>query len=147
MKREFKKGDRVLGRENDLREWEEYTFVRYTFVSLNEPEDYPFEVIDEHGVTWDVSQCRHINEFRNGDKVQVSNDGKDWEDAVYVGLIESANEDYIHAVTSGTSNLIQFKFCRWHPSMPWADKEPLTLEQRVEALERKINETFNTKER
>ena len=137
MKREFKAGDRVLVRNHDLADWE-YGIL----LQQHNNRSHPFSVcLEKNGRTFNWSQCRHIDGFRTGDKVQVSRDGIEWQDAEYVGYIESSDNDYVHAVTNELYNLVQFKFCRWHPSMPWAEKEELlTLEQRVEALERKLNE-------
>lgn len=133
MKREFKKGDRVLVRNNDLEEWQVKEFKR---VNLAHPL-YPF--VDTDDGAW--SQCRHIDDFRTGDKVQVRDENKDeWKDAVYGCYM--VGDDYVHcAMVEVRGQHETFIQCRWHPSMPWADKEePLTLEQRVEALERKLND-------
>ena len=134
MKREFKKGDRVLVRDGDLREWIPAVFKeiysKYYFITTNDNGDI--------GVFY---QCRHIDDFRTGDKVQVRNSmTEEWEDATYAVYIP--RDSFEHWIfTEDMDDLLSYKLCRWHPSMPWAEKEqPLTLEQRVEALERKLNE-------
>lgn len=133
MKLEFKQGDRVLVRNNDLKEWRARTFKCIDNTHLL----YPFK--DANDYLW--GQCRHINDFRTGDKVQVRNSmAEEWEDAVYGCYVP--HDSFEHWVYSeDEDDLTCHKLCRWHPSMPWAEKEePLTLEQRVEALERKLNE-------
>ena len=136
MKREFKKGDRVLVRGHDLDEWKE---GRFSFTGECSYSGV-FRVKMPDGLDgW--SQCRHIDEFRTGDKVQVrSSMADEWEDAVYGCYVP--HDSFEHWVYSeDEDDLTCHKLCRWHPSMPWAEKEePLTLEQRVEALERKMNE-------
>lgn len=131
MKREFKKGDRVLVRNNDLEEWRAVIYNK-----IDKSYTRPF--LDMNGHVW--SQCRHINDFRTGDKVQVRDSmNEEWKDAVY-GCLNSYN-DFKHYAFIRNTRGFHWKHCRWHPSMPWAEKEePLTLEQRVEALERKLNE-------
>ena len=131
MKREFKQGDRVLVRNHDLKEWRESTFKSID----NAHPCYPFK--DDNDFVW--SQCRHIDDFRTGDKVQVrSSMSEEWEDAVYGCYVP--HDSFEHWVYSeNEDDLTCHKLCRWHPSMPWADKEPLTLERRVEALECKLN--------
>lgn len=146
--KEFKTGDRVLVRNNDLAEWEVGVFI-----NLKNGGSHPFSVrLEKNDRTFSWSQCRHIDEFRAGDKVQVSDDGIEWQDAVYVGCIYSADNDYVHAVTNELYNLIQYKLCRWHPSMPWAEKEEIIdephwvktifrrLDARLDAIELKLNE-------
>ena len=136
MKQEFKKGDRVLVRDGDLREW-----VPAVFQEIDSK--YHFIVIKDDGHQGVFYQCRHIDDFRNGDKVQVRDsvtDKRQWQDAIYAVYVP--NEMFGHYVFyKDMDGLISYKLCRWHPSMPWAEKEePLTLEQRVEALERKLKE-------
>ena len=141
MKREFKAGDRVLVRDTDLQDWQVKTF---RCIHSGGTPSYPF--IDTGACSW--TQCRHIDDFRTGDKVQVRNSmAEEWEDAVYGCYVP--HDSFEHWVYSeNEDDLTCHKLCRWHPSMPWAEKEePLTLEQRVEALERKLNKTFNTKEK
>ena len=137
MKREFKQGDRVLVRRHDLQEWKE---GRFSYTDENTDYLLPFFVEMPEGLTgW--TQCRHIDDFRTGDKVQVrSSMTEEWEDAVYGCYVP--HDSFEHWVYSeDEDDLGCHKLCRWHPSMPWAEKEePLTLEQRVEALERKMNE-------
>jgi hypothetical protein len=72
--------------------------------------------------------------------VQVrDSETEEWKDATYAVYMQE-RPSLKHCVFEDTA-LMGFKFCRWHPSMPWAEKEqPLTLEQRVEALERKLND-------
>lgn len=137
MKREFQKGDRVLVRDNDLGNW-----VAKTFKEIRYNRPHPF--IDSNEDEW--NQCRHIDDFRTGDKVQVrSSMADEWEDAVYGCYVP--HDSFEHWVYSeDEDDLTCHKLCRWHPSMPWAEKEPLTLEQRVEALENKVNK-LNTKEK
>ena len=137
MKREFKKGDRVLVRRHDLEEWKEGCF---SFLSEGSYSSV-FRVEMPAGLGG-FSQCRHIDDFRTGDKVQVrSEEDEEWVDATYLGHLETEEKArHRHVVTTSLYYSVHYKLCRWHPSMPWADKEPLTLEQRVEALERKLNE-------
>ena len=129
MKREFKKGDRVLVRNNDLEEWQLREFKR---VNLTRPL-YPFVVTDDKA--W--SQCRHIDEFLTGDKVQAQYDyGDEWHDAVYACALPQSNHWPHQVYNKAQTDTFAAKFVRWHPSMPWAEKEePLTLEQRIAALE------------
>ena len=140
MKRKFKKGDRVLVRGHDLDEWKE---GRFSFTGECSYSGV-FRVKMPDGLDgW--SQCRHIDEFRTGDKVQVRDSmNEEWKDAVY-GCLNSYN-DFKHYAFIRNNRGFHWKHCRWHPSMPWAKKEPLTLEQRVEALENKVNK-LNTKEK
>ena len=137
MKQEFKKGDRVLVRNSDLQEWMPAIFEEveaYHFV-------YHFNVIHNNGHQALYSQCRHIDDFRADDKVQVRDCvTKEWQDATYAVHLPHAPYQH-YAFSKDMGCLITYKLCRWHPSMRWAEKEePLTLEQRVEALERKLNE-------
>lgn len=130
MKREFKQGDRVLGRDNDLQEWMEFAFVE-----LDESWEAPFTVKDEDGRICNLRQCRHIDDFRTGDKVQVRSSVSDeWEDAVYACYVP--HDSFEHWVYSeDEDDLTCHKLCRWHPSMPWADKEePLTMEEKVDKM-------------
>ena len=144
MKREFKKGDRVLVRNNDLEKWEAGIFI-------NKYNDkfHPFSVCSEEGHTTFVwTQCRHIDDFRTGDKVQVrSSMAYEWEDAVYGCYVP--HDSFEHWVYSeNEDDLTCHKLCRWHLSMPWADKEEIideshwvkTIFQRLAAIERKLNE-------
>ena len=134
MKREFKKGDRVLVRNNDLQEWQLRTLDR-----AGGDRWYPF--VDTDDTAW--SQCRHIDDFRTGDKVQIKSEGEseEWQDAVYACALPRGNHWPHEVYNNAQTDTFVKKFVRWHPSMPWAEKEePLTLEQRVEALERKMNE-------
>lgn len=139
MKKEFKKGDRVLVRKNDLRRWQEATLLE---VYDGEFWSGPFRVRLPDKTHNTFAQCRHIDDFHTGDKVQVrSSVTEEWEDATYAVYVP--NDSFEHWVFSEDMDDLfgGYKFCRWHPSMPWAEKEqPLTLEQRVEALERKLNE-------
>lgn len=141
MKQEFKKGDRVLGRENDLREWKEYTFVRYIFFDLNEPEDYPFQVIDEHGVTWDVSQCRHIHEFRDGDKktpIQQLIEKWEQEKGSYIPnspIFQEFINDAKEMLEKEKEVIIEAAAAHCYP----------TYEIALDSAEKYYNETFNTK--
>ena len=133
MKREFKKGDRVLVRKTDLQKWVPAKFCW--------EDGEQFLATEDNGRIGAYSQCRHIDEFRTGDKVQVRNSvTNEWEDATYV--VYMPHDSYEHLVfDEHMDDVNTYKLCRWHPSMPWADKEgPLTLEQRVEALERKLND-------
>ena len=131
MKQEFKKGDRVLVRDSDLQEWRPAVFEEV--IGL-------FFFVTNEDVERDVYyQCRHIDDFRTYDKVQVRDSETDeWQDAICAVHVPHA--PYQHWVFSeDVDGFTGYKLCRWHPSMPWADKEePLTLEQRVEALERKL---------
>ena len=132
MKREFKKGDRVLVRDGDLREWIPAVFEEFYL--------YYFIVITNSGHRVAYSQCRHIDDFRAYDEVEVRNSvTEEWEPAIYA--VHVPNNSFKHWVfTEDMDDLISCKLCRWHFSMPWAEKEkPLTLEQRVKALERKLN--------
>jgi hypothetical protein len=132
MKREFKKGDRVLVRDSDSQEWVSGVF--------EEAIEHLFKVINDNGYPWAYYQCRHIDDFRTFDEVEVRNSVTDeWQDAIYA--VYTPRGEFEHWIfTEDMDDLIGHKLCRWHPSMPWADKEePLTLEQRVEALERKLN--------
>ena len=135
MKREFKKGDRVLVRKTDLHEWTPAVFDELDNMS------YWFAAVLNDGYRGAFYQCRHIDDFRTHDKVQVRNSmTEEWEDATYAVYIP--RDSFEHWIfTEDMDDLLSYKLCRWHPSMPWAEKEqPLTLEQRVEALERKLNE-------
>ena len=135
MKREFKKGDRVLVRKSDLNKWVQAEFDETDKISRH------FVAKEDDGFRGVYTQCRHIDDFRTGDKVQVrSSMAHEWEDAVYGCYVP--HDSFEHWVYSeDEDDLTCHKLCRWHPSMPWAEKEePLTLEQRVEALERKLNE-------
>jgi len=133
MKREFKKGDRVLVRNTDLHEWTPAVFEEINGL-------YFMATIDGYRTVY--GQCRHIDDFRTGDKVQVRDSvTHEWEDAIYA--VYMPRDSFKHRVFADEDmdNLISYNLCRWHPSMPWAEKEePLTLEQRVEALERKLND-------
>ena len=133
MKREFEKGDRVLVRDGDLREW-----VPAVFQEIDSK--YYFIVIKDNGDQGVFYQCRHIDDFRTGDKVQVRNSvTEEWQDATYAVYVP--NRPPLKHWVFDNDILTSFALCRWHPSTPWADKEePLTLEQRVEALERKLNQ-------
>ena len=138
MKREFKKGDRVLVRDGDLREW-----VPAVFQEIDSK--YYFIVIKDNGHQGVFYQCRHIDDFSTGDKVQVRDKKTEyWIDGRYLGYIEAeeSHQDtpFRHVVTTELYHVSQYRYCRWHPSVPWAEKEELTLEQRVEALERKLKE-------
>ena len=133
MKQEFQKGDRVLVRDGDLREWIPAVFEEFYL--------YYFIVITNGGVRGAYSQCRHIDDFRTFDEVEVRNSvTEEWEDGIYAVYVP--NDSFEHWVfTEDMDDVCTYKLCRWHPSVPWADKEePLTLEQRVEALERKLND-------
>ena len=151
MKQEFKKGDRVLVRNNDLADWECGILLK----QLND-RSHPFSVcLEESGRTFMWSQCRHIDDFRTGDKVQVRNsENYEWRDATYAVYVPNAPfQHWVFPEDMDSFSLNSYALCRWHPSMPWADKEetqtlkePLTLEQRVEALERKLNEKHNDKQ-
>ena len=125
MKREFKKGDRVLVRNNDLQEWQLRTLDR-----AGGDRWYPF--VDTDDTAW--SQCRHIDDFRTGDKVQVRDRVTDkWQDATYAVYLHN-HPSLKHCVFHNNS-LTSFKSCRWHPSMPWAEnEEPLTLEEKVDKM-------------
>ena len=136
MTREFKKGDRVLVRDGDLREW-----IPAVFKEIDSK--YYFITTKDNGHIGVFYQCRHIDDFRTGDKVQVRNSmTEEWEDATYAVYIP--RDSFEHWIfTEDMDDLLSYKLCRWHPSMPWAEEEqrpPLTLEQRVEALERKLND-------
>ena len=137
MKQEFKKGDRVLVRDTDLREWIPAVFEEVY-------SGYYFKVAKNDGIQCVYSQCRHIDDFRTGDKVQVRDCvTKEWEDGIYA--VHVPKSTYPHYVFDKDMDSLTgyngYTYCRWHPSMRWADKEePLTLEQRVEALERKLND-------
>jgi hypothetical protein len=139
MKQEFKKGDRVLVRNSDLQEWMPAIFEEveaYHFV-------YHFNVIHNNGHQALYSQCRHIDDFRNGDEVQVRNsENYEWRNAIYAVYVPNAPfQHWVFPEDMDSFSLDSYALCRWHPSMPWAEKEePLTLEQRVEALERKLND-------
>ena len=132
MKRKFKKGDRVLVRKSDLSKWFPAVFDGVG--------DNWFAVYLNNGCRAIYYQCRHIDDFRTGDKVQVRNSvTEEWQDAIYAVYVP--NDSFEHWVFSEDMDDLfgGYKLCRWHPSMPWAEKEqPLTLEQRVEALERKL---------
>ena len=133
MKREFQKGDRVLARDSDSQEWVSGVF--------EEAIEHLFKVINDNGYPWAYYQCRHIDEFRTDDKVQIrDSENQEWQDATYAVYVPSA--PYKHWVFSKVMDkFIGYKLCKWHPSMPWVEKkEPPTLEQRVEALERKLND-------
>lgn len=130
MKREFKKGDRVLVRSTDLQEW-----IPAVFEEING--HYFMATIDGYRTVY--GQCRHIDDFHTGDKVQVRNSvTEEWKDAIYAVYVP--HDSFEHLVFDEDMYDV-YKLCRWHPSMPWAEKEEqLTLEQRVEALERKLND-------
>jgi hypothetical protein len=135
MKREFKKGDRVLVRDSDSQEWVSGVF--------EEAIEHLFKVINDNGYPWAYYQCRHIDDFRNGDEVQVRNsENYEWRNAIYAVYVPNAPfQHWVFPEDMDSFSLDSYALCRWHPSMPWAEKEePLTLEQRVEALERKLNE-------
>ena len=135
MKQEFKKGDRVLVRKTDLHEWTPAVFDELDNLS------YWFTAVLNDGYRGVFYQCRHIDDFRTGDKVQVRDSETDeWQDAICAVYVPHA--PYQHWVFSeDVDGFTGYKLCRWHPSMPWAKKEkPLTLEQRVEALERKLTD-------
>lgn len=137
MKREFKKGDRVLVRGHDLDEWKE---GRFSFTGECSYSGV-FRVKMPYGLDgW--SQCRHIDEFRTGDKVQVRNSmAEEWEDAVYGCYVP--HDSFEHWVYSeDEDDLTCHKLCRWHPSMPWVKEESLTLEEKVD----KMWEQFKTNE-
>ena len=125
MKREFKQGDRVLVRNNDLQEWQLRTLDR-----AGGDRWYPF--VDTDDTAW--SQCRHIDDFRTGDKVQGSDDGINWEDATY--LVEDPNADTATHIVENTTPICTaaYAYVRWHPSMPWAKEESLTLEEKVDKM-------------
>jgi hypothetical protein len=134
MKQEFQKGDRVLVRDGDLREWIPAVFEEVY-------SEYYFKVAKNDGIQCVYSQCRHIHDFRTGDKVQVrDSETHEWQPTTYAVHVPRA--EFQHWVFAGDmGRLYGYKFCRWHPSTFWADKkQPLTLEQRVEALERKLND-------
>ena len=134
MKREFKKGDRVLVRNNDLQWWREATFQEV--LSRNVVAPFLATMGEDLG-EW--TQCRHIDNFCTGDLVQVrDSDTEEWRDSVYV--CSNNNPERPHLAYIEFLGALSYVQCRWHPSMPWAEKEELTLEQRVEALERKLNE-------
>jgi hypothetical protein len=135
MKREFKKGDPVLVRDSDAQEWVSGVF-KEAFRGL-------FHVINNEWHSGHYHQCRHIDDFRAYDKVQVRDSvTEEWIPATYA--VHVPHGRFTHWVYAGDmSSLNGYTLCRWHPSMPWAEKEeqqPLTLEQRVEALERKLTE-------
>ena len=136
MKQEFRKGDRVLVRNSDLQEWMPAVF--------EEVDVYHFNVINNNGHRGVFSQCRHIDDFRTGDKVQVRDGARlKWEDGIYA--VHVPKSTYPHYVFDKDMDSLTgyngYTYCRWHPSTFLADKkEPLTLEQRVEALERKLND-------
>lgn len=129
MKREFKEGDRVLVRNSDLQEWEVKEFKRID-------DAYPLSpFVTADGSRHHVrSQCRHIDDFRTGDKVQVrSSMNEEWEDAVYGCYVP--HDSFEHWVYSeDEDDLTCHKLCRWHPSMPWAKEESLTLEEKVDKM-------------
>ena len=142
MKRELIKGDRVLVRKSDLNEWvhaefEETDEIRNCFVAVKD---------DGHQGAY--SQCRHIDDFRTGDKVQVRcNDEEEWEDAVYVGRIDADGHVWRHVVTTELYQSVQMKFVRWHPSIPWSEKEEIdephwvrAIFRHLDAIEAKLNE-------
>jgi hypothetical protein len=136
MKQEFKKGDRVLVRRTDLQPWVPAKFF--------EEDGEHFLATRDDGRGGPYYQCRHIDDFRTGDKVQVRDCvTKEWEDGIYA--VHVPKSTYPHYVFDKDMDSLTgyngYTYCRWHPSMRWADKEePLTLEQRVEALERKLND-------
>ena len=136
MKREFQKGDRVLARDSDSQEWVSGVF--------EEAIEHLFKVINDNGYPLAYYQCRHIDDFRAYDKVEVRNSvTEEWEDGIYA--VYMPHDSFEHWVfTEDMDDVCTYKLCRWHPSMPWADKEeqqpPLTLEQRVEILEQKLND-------
>lgn len=138
MKQEFKQGDRVLVRNHDLEEWQEAIFES---LAERKEQSHPFiqfcpfiVKLLEGGEFW-YKQCRHIDDFRTRDKVQVrSSMNEEWEDAIYGCYVP--HDSFEHWVYSeDEDDLTCHKLCRWHPSMPWAEKEPLTLEQRIANLE------------
>lgn len=115
MKRKFQKGDRVLVRKTDLQEWVPAKF------SWEDGEH--FLATEDNGRGGAYYQCRHIDDFRTGDKVQVRDSESDeWEDATYAVYVPS-RPVLKHVVFNAVQGLVRFKFCRWHPSMPWAEKE------------------------
>ena len=136
MKREFKKGDSVLVRNTDLQQWVSAVFVE---------DDGEYFFADWGGYREAYNQCRHIDDFRTGDKVQVRNRATDeWEDAIYA--VHLPHDSFEHLVfDEHMDDVNTYKLCRWYPSMPWAENKEqnqklLTLEQRVEILERKLND-------
>lgn len=135
MEREFKANDRVLVRNHDLADWE----CGILFQQHNN-RSHPFSVcLEKNGIAFNWTQCRHIDDFRAGDKVQGWNlMDKKWEDATYVGRVNSKEQSLL--MPDGRYCCYENDEIRWHPSMPWAKENPLTLEQRVESLERKLNE-------
>ena len=146
MKRKFKKGDRVLVRDSDLHEWIDGTFIELAFD--NERVVTPFFVRISDDATGYYSQCRHIDDFRTGNKVQVrSSMTEEWEDAVYACYVP--HDSFEHWVYSeDEDDLTCHKLCRWHPSLPWAEKEEIidepylvkTIFQRLDDIERKLHE-------
>jgi hypothetical protein len=135
MKQEFKKGDPVLVRDSDAQEWVSGVF--------KEASKGLFHVINNEWHSGHYYQCRHIDDFRADDKVQVRNsENYEWRNAIYAVYVPNAPfQHWVFPEDMDSFSLDSYALCRWHPSMPWAEKEePLTLEQRVEALERKLNE-------
>ena len=124
-------------RDTDLREWIPAVFEEVF-------SGYYFKVAKKDGIQCVYSQCRHIDDFRAYDEVQVRDSETDeWQDATYA--VHVPNARFPHWVfdnnMGGLTGYNGYTYCRWHPSMRWAEKEkPLTLEQRVEALERKLND-------
>lgn len=117
MKQELKKGDRVLVRNNDLAEWKVGIFIQQRNHS-----SLPFWVnLEKDSRTYGWTQCRHIDDFRAGDKVQVKNiHTEKWEEAVYACYVP--HDLYEHRCFSEDKDgLISYEICRWHPSMPWAN--------------------------
>ena len=128
-------------RVNDCMEWK-----LKTLESASEKLIYPF--LCEDGSTW--SQCRHIDEFCTGDKVQIKieQESEEWHDAVYAFALPQSNH-WPHAVyNKAQTDIFAVKYVRWHPSMPWAEKEEVEEEpywakaiiRLLEAIESKLNE-------
>jgi hypothetical protein len=66
MKQEFKKGDRVLVRKTDLHEW-----TPAVFDELDNLSHWFKAAVLNDGYRGVYYQCRHIDDFRTFDKVQV----------------------------------------------------------------------------
>ena len=135
--KQLKKGDRVLVRDNDAQEWREAIFEE-----LRDGDRY-MAFAAASGSTW--TQCRHIDDFRTGDLVEFKSEdeSEEWHESVYACPLPKGPIWRHMVYNEGKTDAFAVRYVRWRPSMPWADKEvkeELTLEQRIEALERKLNE-------
>lgn len=129
---QFTFGQRVLVRDYEGQSWHPAVFIRPSI------SDNKHCVLFENGTIIVKRHCKldlDASEFVNGDKVEVSDNGKVWFKATYIG-----KDEYTYFTHVVRTDVVDFyKYCRY-PQQSDTKTQIAKLKDKINKLEQKINE-------